>query len=92
MARPRLNFPIGLDLGNGNIKIACGDYTDRIPSYIDNCAASDAIGSVLIKGEKGTSFCVGYGASKSKTGIPTSSDKTVKTDGINKLYLGAVAS
>lgn len=94
MARPRLNFQIGLDLGNGNIKVATQDYNDRIPSYIDNCKGSDAVGSVVIKNEdpkKETSFCVGYGASKSKTGIPTSSDKTIKIDGINKLYLGALA-
>jgi Actin like proteins N terminal domain len=91
MARPRLNFQIGLDLGNGNIKVATDDYSDRIPSYIDNCKGSDAVGSVLIKGDKDISFCVGYGASKSKTGIPTSSDKSIKIDGINKLYLGTLA-
>jgi hypothetical protein len=91
MARPRLNFPIGLDLGNGNIKIVSSDYSDRIPSYIDNCNPSDAVGSVLIRGEKEVSFCVGYGASKSKTGIPTSSDKSIKIDSINQLYLGAIA-
>ena len=91
MARPKLNFQIGLELGNGNIKMVSEDFCDRIPSYIDNCQASDALGSVRIKGETDTTFCVGYGASKSKTGIPTSSDKTIKIDGINKLYLGALA-
>lgn len=91
MARPKLNFQIGLDLGNGNIKIVTDDFVERIPSYIDDCQASDAIGSVVLKGDKPVSFCVGYSASKSKTGIPTSSDKTLKTDGINKLYLGALA-
>ncbi|MBW4607407.1 MAG: hypothetical protein KME22_09310 [Hassallia sp. WJT32-NPBG1] len=91
MARPKLNFQIGLDLGNGNIKIATGDTAERIPSYIDNCHTSDAVGSVLIKGDKLDSFCVGYGASTSKTGIPTSSDRSLKIDGVNKLYLGALA-
>jgi hypothetical protein len=89
MARPKLNFQIGLDLGNGNIKIATDNFVERIPSYLDNCAASDAVGCVQIPGEK--SFCVGYGASQSKTGLPVSSDKSIKTDSIQKLYLGAIA-
>jgi Actin like proteins N terminal domain len=91
MPRPKLNFPIALDLGNGNIKVATDNFSERIPSYIDNCEPTDAIGSVMIKGEKPATFCVGYGASKSKTGIPTSSDKSLKTEGINKLYLGTLA-
>lgn len=88
MARPRLNFQIGLDLGNGNIKIASDKFTERIPSYMDVCEPSDAVGCVCLDGQ---SFCIGYGASQSKTGLPVSSDKKIKIDGIQKLYLGALS-
>lgn len=88
MARPKLNFQIGLDLGNGNIKVVADDFQERIPSYIDACGASDAVGCVQYDNK---SFCVGYGASQSQTGLPTSGDKAAKIDSIEKLYLGALA-
>jgi Actin like proteins N terminal domain len=91
MARPRSVFQIGLDLGNGNIKIATDDFSERIPSYIDNCPGSDAVGCVQFPDDAKRNFCLGYGASHSKTGLPVSSDKNIKLRDIQKLYLGALA-
>lgn len=89
MGRPQQYYQIGLDLGNGAIKIASEYLTETIPSYVEEtCIASDALGSIQLGDE---AFCVGDSARRSTGGKGTYSDIAMKTDKIYKLYLGAIS-
>ncbi|HEY9298089.1 MAG TPA: hypothetical protein VIQ31_17370 [Phormidium sp.] len=90
--RPKKNFYIGLDAGNGWIKMVFDDSELRIPSYKSSRYISESIGSVK-DGE--TQFTVGKAAVYDLL-HDRSSDRTVdapsaKLDHLEELYLGALA-
>gem|GEM_PF-6547096 len=83
-------YYFGLDIGNGNIKVAGDNVYERVPSYrAKNVFASDGLGSVELENEK---FVVGEGALISRQMLLRTVDRnTGKTDEIEKLYFGALA-
>lgn len=87
MARPRMNYFFGLDLGNGNLKIVTENFEQRIPSLMVDAVPSEALGHVSLNGEN---FIVGYGALKSSNAIATVDDRSIKIDKIERLYYGAL--
>jgi hypothetical protein len=87
--RPKTNFYFGLDVGNGNIKIAGDGLDERIPSYRTDEGQMDALGSVMLEGK---GYTVGKSALLSQKFIKrTVDDRNAKVDGIESLYLGALA-
>ena len=88
--RPKMIYYFGLDIGNGNIKVAGDNVYERVPSYrAKNVFASDGLGSVELENEK---FVVGEGALISRQMLLRTVDRnTGKTDEIEKLYFGALA-
>jgi hypothetical protein len=88
MARPRLNHFLGLDLGNGNIKIATDDFTSRIPSQQAIQPSTNSQGSVK---DGDVCYLVGKGAGNTNFKTRTVDNRNAKIDGIERLYLGAIA-
>ncbi len=88
MGRPRMNYFFGLDLGNGNLKIVGDAFEQRIPSIHLEATPASALGHITIDGK---SYIVGYGALQSLNAIPTVEDKSLKVEGIERLYLGGLS-
>lgn len=87
--RPKSNIYFGLDLGNGNLKIASHDLDECIPSYRTEDNHTDGLGSVLLEGK---SYTVGKAALSSLKFVKrTVDDRNAKVDGIEALYLGSLA-
>lgn len=88
MARPKTNHFFGLDLGNGNIKIVTDNLEQRIPSIHVKSVPADALGHITVDSK---SYVVGYGALQSRVAINTVDDKSLKVEGIDRLYYGALS-
>ncbi|BAZ71376.1 hypothetical protein NIES4106_61730 (plasmid) [Fischerella sp. NIES-4106] len=88
MGRPKTNYLFGLDLGNGNLKIVGNAFEQRIPSIHIPAPEAEALGNITINGK---SYIVGHGAQQSLSAIPTVEDKSLKVEGIERLYYGGLS-
>lgn len=88
MARPQRNFYFGMDLGNGNIKFATEDFSERIPSFQVEHKDINSLGSVVDGNE---TYLIGRGAINSSFKNRTVDNRKTKIDGIERLYFGALA-
>jgi Actin like proteins N terminal domain len=88
MARPQTNFYLGLDLGNGSIKIASDNFSCRIPSFTSKHTPANTLGCVI---DGKDCYLVGKGALSASFRQRTVDDRLSKINGIQKLYFGALA-
>lgn len=89
LGRPKKYLPVGLDAGNGSIKVVTDDFEKRIFSCFAKNYVGDCWGSV--KTDK-ASYMIGESAiSQTRLSEKTVDHKFAKIDKIQQLYLGALA-
>jgi hypothetical protein len=90
--RPKKNFYIGLDAGNGWIKMVLDDAELRIPSYTSSRYIPECVGSVK---DGKAEFTVGknalYDLMHDRNIKATGADPLAKIDSLEALYLGALS-